>query len=680
MTAPIAQALTNTANFAAPVSPKTDGAASGFDDVFATLSHGDAADAPQPNSTPVSPAPAGSLPPPGFESGIAPANVADAQLPSGVAIQPPSAPAGNAAQEDSAAPRKGDARQTETPISNSNLALRVRASAAYADAAGLAKALLPEAAERVSAQQANDANPAQSPTSTATKAASAQTTPQAVPQTIDTALPEAEIPATNSSSNPGTVHDRVPGQTGATTSKDADNGAKTAGNAHVQPQVIAAAYAEAAAVSVAPAPLTAAPSVQTALPEEHSSTGEVALAENSGAHAGANAPQGLEPALISTNSGATSPQAAPQLTSADASAAEPFALPGSAADAHGNPPTESGATIGVGASDAASASAPSTAPALAQTAPGTPFNPSAIGAAAGLTTPPPSAALGVSVQAPAADPKSGKLQATPAKTTNRADFGAAPSNAGGRAQPSDDKTDSSGLLRANAPAKTQDTPSASTSASAAAATPTPHPASAENLAAANPVPQTSATPHIVGYPVDITGAIPGGTSIAPASAADAPLHLELTTLAGLPDAAANMAALALRIAAKSGDGESEFTVRLDPPELGRIEVTLNINSQGAAQANLTADKPATLELLQRDAPVLERALKDIGLDLAGGLSFSLKSDGQPGDWRDAPMWGQANPRQIDALDTSSSDVAAVATAGFVATAWGADLSRLDIRV
>jgi flagellar hook-length control protein FliK len=648
--------------------------------------HGDAADAPQPNSTAVSPPPAGSLPPPGSESGTA-------QRPPGVAIQPPSGPAGNAPQDNSAAPEKPDASRAETPISNSNLALRARASAAYADAAGLAKALLPEAAEPLRPQQQNDANAPQSSTSTPTKTASAQTTPQAVPQTIDTTLLEAEIPATNSSSNPTTVHDSLPRQSGATTSKDADHDAKTAGNAQVQPQVIASAYPQAVAVSVAPAPLTAAPPVQTALPQEHSSPGEVALAENSGANAGANAPPDLEPALISTNSGTPSPQAAPQVASADASAAEPVALPIPAADARGNPSTESGATIGVSANDAApaaastpapavitaaSASAPSIAPASAQTAPGTPFNPSANGAAAAFTSAPPSAALSVSVQAPAADPKSGKLQAPPAKTANRADFGAAPSNA---AQPSDDKTDSSGLLSANTPAKTQDTPSASTSASAAAATPTPHPASAENLAAANPVAQTSATPHSLGYPsVDTTGAITGGTLLAPASGADAPLHLELTTLAGLPDAAANMGALALRIAAKSGDGESEFTVRLDPPELGRIEVTLNINSQGAAQANLTAEKPATLELLQRDAPVLERALKDIGLDLAGGLSFSLKSDGQPGDWRGAPMWGQASPRQIDALDTSSSDVAAVATAGFIATDRGADLSRLDIRV
>ena len=32
-------------------------------------------------------------------------------------------------------------------------------------------------------------------------------------------------------------------------------------------------------------------------------------------------------------------------------------------------------------------------------------------------------------------------------------------------------------------------------------------------------------------------------------------------------------------------------IRLDPPELGRIEVSLNVDAKGNAQAALTADKP-----------------------------------------------------------------------------------------
>jgi flagellar hook-length control protein FliK len=164
------------------------------------------------------------------------------------------------------------------------------------------------------------------------------------------------------------------------------------------------------------------------------------------------------------------------------------------------------------------------------------------------------------------------------------------------------------------------------------------------------------------------------------NAADVPVRFELTTLAGLPSAASDMDGLALRIAAKSAGGESQFTVRLDPPELGRIEVTLNVNSQGAAHASLSADKPHTLELLQRDAPALERALKDAGLDLAGGLSFSLKSDGQPGDWRNAQAQNQGNPVRIDAVDSANSNAMAVPAAAFIANGWSAGNARLDITV
>ena len=97
---------------------------------------------------------------------------------------------------------------------------------------------------------------------------------------------------------------------------------------------------------------------------------------------------------------------------------------------------------------------------------------------------------------------------------------------------------------------------------------------------------------------------------------DAPVHIAVT-----PGVPSDWQALAVRIASRSEDGASQFTIRLDPPTLGRIDVRLHVDAQGAAQAQLSADRPQTLQLLQRDAPALERALKDAGLDLGSGLSF-----------------------------------------------------------
>ena len=90
-----------------------------------------------------------------------------------------------------------------------------------------------------------------------------------------------------------------------------------------------------------------------------------------------------------------------------------------------------------------------------------------------------------------------------------------------------------------------------------------------------------------------------------------------------------MQTLALHIAARSARGDSRFTIRLDPPELGRIEVNLSVTSHGHAQAVLAVEKPQTLDLLLRDAPALERALKDAGLELGSNLSFSLKEEAHP---------------------------------------------------
>ncbi|HVV27722.1 MAG TPA: flagellar hook-length control protein FliK [Rhizomicrobium sp.] len=90
-------------------------------------------------------------------------------------------------------------------------------------------------------------------------------------------------------------------------------------------------------------------------------------------------------------------------------------------------------------------------------------------------------------------------------------------------------------------------------------------------------------------------------------------------------AAPNLHALAVDIAARSQSGTKQFDIRLDPPELGRVEVRLSIDATGKASAHLTADQPQTLDLLQKDAPVLTRALRDAGLDVSqNGLNFSLR--------------------------------------------------------
>lgn len=161
----------------------------------------------------------------------------------------------------------------------------------------------------------------------------------------------------------------------------------------------------------------------------------------------------------------------------------------------------------------------------------------------------------------------------------------------------------------------------------------------------------------------------------PVAAPDTPIALELRVIAGMPYTVQGMDKLALRIAAKSAAGENEFTIRLDPPELGGIEVKLHVDAAGKASASLAADLPPTLDLLQRDSATLERVMKETGLDLSGGLTFSLKGEGESGG---RGMQGHAPEKRLQfttAEDAAANTVAAASGAG----EWGVT-TRLDISV
>ncbi|MGI9451878.1 MAG: flagellar hook-length control protein FliK [Geminicoccaceae bacterium] len=87
------------------------------------------------------------------------------------------------------------------------------------------------------------------------------------------------------------------------------------------------------------------------------------------------------------------------------------------------------------------------------------------------------------------------------------------------------------------------------------------------------------------------------------------------------------AQIALQIVRSLSDGVDRFSVHLQPAELGSVDIQLNFESGGRLSALITAERPETLELLQRDSRILERSLGDSGLKLANdGLSFALKQD------------------------------------------------------
>ena len=107
---------------------------------------------------------------------------------------------------------------------------------------------------------------------------------------------------------------------------------------------------------------------------------------------------------------------------------------------------------------------------------------------------------------------------------------------------------------------------------------------------------------------------------------------------GAAAAVVPIAGLAVEIAARVQAGSNRFEIRLDPPELGRIDVRLDFDRDGQVTSRVTVDKAETLNLLQRGASDLERALQQVGLKTSdGGLQFTL---------RDQSFGGQ-NPGQSD---------------------------------
>ena len=89
----------------------------------------------------------------------------------------------------------------------------------------------------------------------------------------------------------------------------------------------------------------------------------------------------------------------------------------------------------------------------------------------------------------------------------------------------------------------------------------------------------------------------------------------------------NLPQIAFELGRQVTAGNTKFQIRLDPPELGRIDVRLDIDRSGQVNARLTVEKAETLDLMQRDQRGLERALQQAGLDgTKTNLEFSLRQN------------------------------------------------------
>ena len=127
-----------------------------------------------------------------------------------------------------------------------------------------------------------------------------------------------------------------------------------------------------------------------------------------------------------------------------------------------------------------------------------------------------------------------------------------------------------------------------------------------------------------------------GTPAVTAAAATQPAAATAETAA--PNQSANtsavipLAGIAVEIATHAKEGKNRFEIRLDPPDLGRIDVRLEIDKAGNVTSRLVVERTDTLDLLRRDQGTLERALNDAGLKMDGSsLQFSLRDQNAGGN-------------------------------------------------
>ena len=109
------------------------------------------------------------------------------------------------------------------------------------------------------------------------------------------------------------------------------------------------------------------------------------------------------------------------------------------------------------------------------------------------------------------------------------------------------------------------------------------------------------------------------TIAAPAAASASPLP------------SAHQVAVQIAQPVAGGAATHQILVRLDPPELGKVEVHLVQAPDSPASVQVNVERPATLALLHHDQPALHRALDQAGVPSEGRqLTLQLSGDGANG--------------------------------------------------
>ena len=124
--------------------------------------------------------------------------------------------------------------------------------------------------------------------------------------------------------------------------------------------------------------------------------------------------------------------------------------------------------------------------------------------------------------------------------------------------------------------------------------------------------------------------------------------------------AAEQVTPALLTLARTAGGSQQITVRLQPGELGMVQVRIARAVSGTTQIDVTAENPTTLLALQRDQLQLHRTLDAAGIPATGRtIAFHIVPAAQaaangnsPGSW---PSHGSSPPGSASRSQTGTAD-------------------------
>ena len=133
--------------------------------------------------------------------------------------------------------------------------------------------------------------------------------------------------------------------------------------------------------------------------------------------------------------------------------------------------------------------------------------------------------------------------------------------------------------------------------------------------------------------------------------------------------------VAVQIQKAVAQGQDRINIQLKPAELGRVEIRLDVAQDGRVSAVIAAERPETLDLLQRDARALQNALQDAGLQTnSDSLSFALKGRSNGRDRTDETGSAPDDAAEAEEGAEDTANAGAVSSAGIVTT------DRVDIQI